>query len=422
MGYGFSLPNNPADHFSIGLSPAISTYIKDIKALRTALHSDSEPRSGLSPSHHKMAATRAIEDTADGSGCPPESVNILVTEDSVEREIHWVRLTKDGFEFSPQFLADLSIAVESPRERRRKANMRPSSSLSFENASLSRNKLHVMCAIVMMLQKGQASMRKHDKDLPEQPEDSKQIDGARYRQSQLRILDHVLGSLYPNLRFHLYDSVRNRQVVRLEHTFEDIPKTFSKDYRNVLYAGMKTRDPRKMRDRGGVDFAFTIWLCGLWTYAEGSQGTDDEFVALGSAFNGHLLRWLRFLREIYPEQSNESEGRPQDSERIMGGSDWFDPIRSNKSDKDAEGDLSFVAASYFSAIQADMVKHPHSLYNNPRVTAQRLEWCLNIVRMEGVWYPNLQDDTQDEDDEWILFMETGDTVGSSTAGSRKEAF
>lgn len=405
MGYGFSLPNNPADHFSIAFSPAISAYIRDTKVLRRTLHPDSEPRIGLSTSDRDMAAIMNIEDTVDGSVYSSDSADILITEDSVEREIHWVRLTKDGYDFSPNFARDLSIAVENARERQLKASMQLASRTNFWDAPLSRNKLHVMCATVMMLQKGQAAIREYDGEVPEQPKNAKQVDAARYRQSQLQILGHVLEPLYKSLSSYIGISedgdTRYHQLIRLESTLEGLPKTLLKDYRRLLYAGMKTRDPRKIRERGGADFAFTVWLCGLWIYVQQGGGTYEDGVASGSAFKGHRLSWLHFLQESYPEAANGTGAAEQ------GASDWFDPVRNSASSRDAtRGEPSFVAASYLNAIEAVVAKHPQSVYNHPRLTASRLEWCLNIVRMEGVWYPDLQGGTQVEDDEWILFMET----------------
>lgn len=85
--------------------------------------------------------------------------------------------------------------------------------------------------------------------------------------------------------------------------------------------------------------------------------------------------------------------------------EWFDPVRNSAIDEDVITDRASTASSYLDAIHATVDKHPQSLYNNPDITTRRLEWCLNVIRNEGVWIPNLQRGGQEEDDEWVLFLE-----------------
>ena len=398
MGYGFSLPNNQADHFSIAFSPAISAYIRSVRARRSAMGSKAE---------HEGDANNGVENENPRmkNGQPMESVDITETEEPAEKEIHWVSTLKSDYEFSPWFLADFAIAVQNPRERLEVDNNPPDNG-NFWDSPLSRNKLHVICAVFMILQKGQAAIKKHDEDLPQCPQNVRQIDAARYRRSQLQILETVLRSLGGKLKsylgFNTSSDTESVRIIRLEHTLVKSPQRMLKDFRNVLKAGMGSRDPGKIRQRGGTDFAFTVWLCGIWV----SQDMRHDQVGKAHAdaeLEPRLLLWLQFLREAYPENAEikQSNGNTETDTHSMDGTEWFDPIRN----KEAEGDLSLVIASYLDAIRVAVAKHPQSLYNDPKITAERLQWCLNIVRMEGVWYPNLQEDGEEEDDEWILFLD-----------------
>ena len=397
MGYGFTLPENTSDHYSLGFSPAIAAYIKAAKARRLARKPSSdavqsqntvEP-GNLSP---KMVRGQVLESSEDFN-----------VEEILEQNIHWVRLVEnESFEFSPQFLEYFSIAVENPRE----AQMEDACSASATQLSdrdFSRNKLHVVCAVIMILQKGQRAIQKHNKDLPEAPQNSKQMDAARYRNNQLKILDSVLDSMCNFLKSVTTANspeVRDSRVVRLEHILTNSPKSLLKDLRGLLNVGIRTRDPIKIRERGGVDFAFTAWLCGLWIYCQSDLKEEDEI-------DPKYLRWLHFLQHTYAEPSEESvaQQRPENP-TLDERAEWFDPVRNASGDD--ESDAAFIARSYLDAVRASTEKRPQSVYNDGRITVRRLEWCLNIVKNEGVWCPNLDQGGDDEDDDWVIFLEFRD--------------
>ncbi len=354
------------------------------------------------------------EDLRMKNGQPMESVDITETEEPAEKEIHWVSTLKSDHEFSPCFLADFAIAVENHRERV-KADNDPPDNGNFWDTPLSRNKLHVICAVFMILQKGQAAIKKHDEDLPPCPQNIRQIDAARYRRSQLQILETVLSSLGEKLKSYVGSNTSSDtesvRVIRLEHTLINSPQMMLKDFRNILKAGMRSRDPKKLRQRGGTDFAFTVWLCGLRACQD--MKNDQEGKAYADAdLEPRFLRWLQFLSKAYPEYAEikQPNGSTETDTHGMDGTEWFDPIRN----KEAEGDLSLVIASYLDAIRVAVAKHPQSLYNDPKISAERLQWCLNIVRMEGVWYPSWQEDGQEEEDEWMLFLDFDGTERKET--------
>ncbi len=395
MGYGFSLPENTSDHYSLGFSPAIAAYIKATKARRLAR----KPSLGQSTIESTNISQELVRGKVKNAGQVLESLEGINMEEILDQNIHWVRLLENqNFEFSPQFLEYFSIAVENPREARM-ADDCSASETQLSDRNFSRNKLHVVCAVIMILQKGQRAIRKHDKELPEAPQNSKQVDAARYRDSQLRILDSVLESMCRFLK-SVTSAASNPGVVRLEHIVTTSPKSLLKDLRGVLNAGLRTRDPIKIRERGGVDFAFTTWLCGLWVYFQSGLMEADEI-------NSIYVRWLRFLQHNYAEPSEESTNQQRSENSVRKeSSEWFDPVRSASSND--EPDSAFVTRSYLDAVQAATKKRPQSVYNDGRITMRRLEWCLNIVKNEGVWCPKLDQGRDEEDDDWVLFLELGD--------------
>ena len=400
MGYGFSLPENTSDHYSLGFSPAIAAYIKATKARRSAhkpcldaVRIQSTMKSdNLQPSPSRGAISSA--------GQVLESSEDLNMEEILEQNIHWVRLLANGsYEFSPQFLECFSIAVENPREAHIADNC--STYKDFSDRNFSRNKLHVICAVIMILQKGQRAIRKHDNELPQASQNSKQVDAARYRNSQLRILDSVLGSMYTLLKSVTTPETSNLRVLRLEHILMNSPKSLLKDLRGVLNAGVRTRDPIKIRERGGFDFAFTAWLCGLWVYSQ--SGPEEE-----GEINPMFARWLHFCQQNYAEPSEDSiDDQRHESPILEKRAEWFDPVRSASGGAEMESAL--IARSYLDAVHAATEKRPQSVYNDKRITVRRLEWCLNIIKNEGMWCPSLDQAEDMEDDDWVLFLELGDS-------------
>ena len=404
MGYGFSLPENTSDHYSLGFSPAIAAYIRDTKARRLARKPSSDAVQSQSTRESDSLQLRQVEGTFRSGGQILESLEDLNMEEILEQNIHWVRLLENqSYEFSPQFLENFSIAVENSREAHM-ADHCSAFTTHLLGRDFSRNKLHVICAVIMILQKGQRAIREHDRDLPQAPQNRKQVDAARYRDGQLKILDVVLDSMcnfLESITTTKSPEASDPRVVRLEHILSESPKSLLKDLRGVLNAGIRTRDPTKIRQRGGVDFAFTTWLCGLWILSLSDPKGEDEI-------NPKYLRWLHFLQQNYAEPSEDSmEHRRLETPVLEERAVWFDPVRS--AGGDAELDSELIARSYLDAVQAATKKRPQSVYNDARITVRRLEWCLNIIKNEGVWCPNLDQGEDEEDDDWVIFLELGDS-------------
>ena len=357
-----------------------------------------------------------------GNNSGPERVSQLETGSPAVQDIHWVRLLHNGpgkprCDFSSGFLEEFSIAVENRRERLKTRNL-TGFEMNIWDTFFSRNKLHVLSAVIMILQRKQRAIRKHNIDLPQRPENSKQENAALYRHGQLRILDGTLGSLCTVLRDVTGaepKDLRDKRIIRLEYIQAESPKELVKDLRGILNAGLQTRDPKKIKERGGVEFAFTIWVCGVWIYEKSGITALEEEANSGSSLNPFLFRWLRFLHETYKfPDSDGLPGRNEEHEEL-------DALKSALSnDDDAEGDPAMIAASYLDAIHVATERRPRSLYNDPRITVERLEWCLNIVRQEGVWCPHIGERAGEDDDEWILYLESDNNLGSQPQNSERE--
>lgn len=339
--------------------------------------------------------------------------------DSMSQEMHWVSLNDDipnvgkddsnlAYRFSPCFLEMCSIAFANSREIA-KSDFCSSHSIEFTQIQVSRNKLHVMCAMTMMLQRQHVAITKHDGDLPPWPRNEKQFYAARYRRSQLRILHCVSESILGELKGMAginSSKARDARVVRLEHILMESPAGLSTDYRAALNAGLGTRSAAKIRNNGWVQCAFTIWLCGLWLW--NSKNLQRKLECSNSELPDKISRWLRFLRCAYGNppilEFDESQ-----SDRLKDGNEFekseFNLSIDSTSLARQRDDKTAVVESYFAIIKAAVKKHPTSIFASPDVTVVFLMWCLDIIEAEGIMFPNLEGKIGDENDEFILFLE-----------------
>lgn len=287
---------------------------------------------------------------------------------------------------------------------------------------------------MMVVQKHYAGIVKWDNKLPAAPQNQKQFHAARYRASQLHILDTVFHRLHRMLRdLSGLDSItRDVRVVRLEHIMAESPPGFATDFRNALKAGLGTRKVTKIREAGWVDLVFTLWVCGLWLWNSGLD--EDEKEELGKfAFNASIFQWLDFLRDSYgrallPVDEHQFYGRGGNTGTADGEhSPSISPCAPNSSGEDPASTFTeswMIAESYRAAVHVAAASCPDSIFARPEWTVGFLAWGLNIVTQEGFMCPNLEGKEGDEGyDEYMLFMEynrrTGDTsedAGGNTAG------
>jgi len=373
MGYGFSLADNPADC-----------------CILAAARRSSVER----PGHETSAA---------GDRGRFEALPSLDSIEEPNRSTQWVRLynaaidknrvTGAPYIFSPLFLQETAVALGNEREKAA-LSFCLVDHVDFSHPRLSRNKLKVMCVVTMLLQKQHSDIVQYNSSLPQWPENEKQFHAARYRQGQLQILRAVIAALLDHLAglaglktLHL----GNFQVVRLEHMLTETPQPLLTDYRAVLNTGLGTRNPERIKKRSHSEYAFTLWLCGLWLW--GTSTTVRSEGGQGPSFSNGMLQWLRLMVDYYKE-----------TPRIKSTVDVRQPT-GNSPDIASEVESTQLVLSLLEMIRAATNKHPTSLYKNPALTQERLSWCLNVVREESVMAPSLEGKSGDANDELLLFLE-----------------
>ena len=402
MGYGFSLFRNPADRCNLAVSSEVS------------------PRKKFGNGYSQEVDGTKI-------GCWDSTVSSIpnLTDHFRNESIEWVRLvnkTKDDgdddkqppYEFSPYFLSDLSAALFNEREL-----LEPDRSMfarvNFSDDTITRNKMNVMCAVVMKLQKQTVAIASHDDKLPQWPLNDKQFHAARYRRSQLHILRSVTGYLLEDLQSLIgldHPEARNMQIVRLEHILLESPKDYLVHFRACLNAGLGTRKATKIREKHWVECAFTLWMCGIWLWDPSGLVRRDPHP--GSDFDARISQWLYFVRSVYGDSPERENLVTLHKKRKL---NLFESYKSYGESGSESGNISngivgpdvddedyLVASSYLQVIRAAVEKNPKSLYNHSEVTAMRLLWCLNIIRQEGFMCPNLEGKTGEEHDEFVLFL------------------
>ncbi|KAL8996968.1 MAG: hypothetical protein Q9188_006439 [Gyalolechia gomerana] len=375
MGYGFSLFKNPSDHCNLAFGSAAVARIEAILNQR-------EP--GAAVNDTPQATDRSNLRPSEDTSTDPSLVGV-----------GWVRLIQSVQEdsktssnsptyiFSPNFLLQAFLAFSNARER---INGFFTNDVDFSTTSVSRNKIHTMCAITMMLQKQQMDIIIANAGLPAWPENERQFHGARYRRGQLLILCNVIQSIITNLRRLVgLDPLwpRDRRIIRLEHILKAGPKEFLQDFRAALHAGLGTRKPEKIRRQNSVEAAFTLWLCGLWLWTSSALSSQRKQYS-GFLLPDNIARWMTFIHVTYGEESGA-------------GRQWVEIVASEE-----DGSL---AESYYGIAKAAAARNPRSLYSCPEADIHRLLWCLRIIREESFMCPSLDGDVGDEGDELMLFLE-----------------
>lgn len=370
MGYGFSLAENPAD----------------CCILAAARRSPAE--------RLEHEASTAVDDES------VEALHSMNCTEEPDRSTQWVRLYNDAIDkngaaarsyiFSSHFLQQTAVALRNKRERAAGKSCLVDQ-VDFSHPELSRNKLKVMCVIMMLLQKQHSDIVQYNSSLPQWPENEKQFHAARYRRGQVQILGAVNAALLDQLTGFAglkAPHLRNFQVVRLEHTLTETPQPLLTDYRAVLNAGLGTRNAAKIKKRSLTECALALWLCGLWVLR--TSTTVHSEGEGGSSFSNGTLQSLRLMGDMYEETRCTKS--------------TLDARQSTRHSPDIASD-DFSLLGMIRAIRAAVTKHPDSLYNNAAITQERLSWSLQIVREESVMAPSLEGEPGDANDELLLFLE-----------------
>lgn len=375
LGYGFSIADNPADHCGL-----------------TTVADGSQPHYRSNPQNGQSCERNRIPKSHIGGAAEP-------------KRVHWVRLrntivdkistnAKASYEFSPGFLDEIVTALSNIRENTA-SQAYVQDPNDFSTVDLSRKKLKVMATLAMLVQRQLSDILKYDAQIPNWPDNERQFHAARYRRGQLHILRTVNISLLGNLSglsgMNGNNTTRDFRVVRLEHMLAESPPPLLADFRAALNAGLGTRKAAKIRERGWVECAFTLWVCGVWLY--GQSFTFDSESLTGESIESPIASWLVFLRQVYPDTPTMQHASPYDG---YGPS----PSTAPANEEDAS-----IVDSFLCVIQAAVQKNPSSLYNNPACTKSRLIWCMNIVREESVMCPDFEGKPSDNFDELVLFLE-----------------
>lgn len=369
LGYGFSLADNPADHCGLAV---LADGPQSLQGPNTRVAQTTSSMLRLSESHVEAASETRREN------------------------VHWVRLRNTfidkiprdaapSYEFSPGFLNGVAAALCNQRE---KTGGHPclQGQIDFVDANLSRNKLKVLAAVAMLLQRQLSNIDQHSANLPQWPDNVRQFHAARYRRGQLHILRTVSASLLGHLSELVgfsEDSTRDFRVVRLDHMLAESPSPLLTDYRAALNAGLGTRKAAKIRERGWVECAFTLWVCGVWLWGQ-TLGLESRS-STGLDLPSKVVQWLGFLHNVYQDHSvTEHVTVPTDEDDVQ------------------------LAESFLDVIKAAAQKNPRSLYSSGACTLSRLLWCLHIVREESIMCPSFEGKSGDEHDELVLFLECHD--------------
>lgn len=434
MGYGFSVFRNSADVCVLALS---SESRQRLKETGTNLI-EQDGRHSVTAGVFDMNPSDTMAQAGSGNRIP-SSPNLVMDNlaqmnkeqermmsdsgqtSEMEHELHWIRsnissdyagqCSKSTYEFSPHFLKDCSKMFANKREII-SSTFYSQASVDFSGDELSRNKFHVICAVTMILQKQLKAIIQHNHKLPRWPESIKAFHAARYRRNQVDLLSvlttHFLKRLRTLVGVDLLPG-RDGRLIRLEHILTQSPQGHLLDFRAALHVGLGTRNPAKIRSNGWVECTFTLWLCGLWSWRTSKRQELESSRDPNST--SYILNWLCFLERVYGhpcEVKDDEEMIPQgnDSEGLE------EPIHTwdaGPNTLDSKTDSVLVAKSYQAVVDAALKKNAHSLYGSPDVTLARLVWCLDIIREEGVMVPNLEGKMDEEDDEFILFMEIGNS-------------
>lgn len=383
MGYGFSLFRNPSDHCNLALGAMAVARIKHVANQRKLASVSTDRSESKDLSDKPMIANKSK------NGMPPGPFR---------SGIGWVRLVSyshagfslepkaPSFMFSEGFLQQASIAFFNIREEQTAI---PISDADVCSPTLTRNKLHTVCAIAMMLQKQCSDIIAGNSSLPVWPRNQRQFYAARYRRGQLRILRSVSGSMIGSLRriVGLTSSLpRDRRIMRLEHILKAAPKEFLQDFRAAIHVALGTRDAKKIRQQNLTESAFTLWLCGLWLWSLPITDSDSKRRNRPS-LPTRTEDWVAFVDTTYSDHS-------------VIGKRWARIPASE------EGQL--LAESHHSIVKAAAAKNPQSIYGHPEATTDRLLWCLRVIREESLVCPNLEGEVEDQADEIVLFLESGD--------------
>ena len=387
MGYGFCLESNQADSFNLSYSPALSQHIEAAKAHRNDSGQSGYQQEVSASTSEMLPSAMATNNDENRSSTSPSAGASPV------KDVKFVTFGGSDHQFCPGFLGDCSLALQNGRERKHDMACSPSI-VRFSNDTLSRNKLHTLSSIIMILQQKQLEIRQHDKTVPSVPQNRNQEYASIYRSSQLKILEGVLGSLSITLQSIMQLRLAEQpRIIRLVDILKRYPKALKSQFREVVRVGVRTREASKVVERRGVRFAFTVWLCGLRLLQRAGHLRRTDPV---------LSQWIEFLCKHYDDHAI--------NEYIHNGAAEYSVT--SKAEEIAE-----TVRTYVKAVQTAAERHPDSIYNDEWAHSQsNLTWCFVVVREEGVRCPTITESgiSGEEEDEFVLVIDAEEAGEAQT--------
>ena len=425
IGYGFCIENNGNDWFGLGFSHAVTELIRTTEAARSLQepsNTDKITEANYSQSLKSPKSERkyGFDESSNQTTEVSATVNIKhdnevqkstkshtdVSVDAIVSEQHSLCLlrtagkskgsTNDTYQFSPEFLSHSSIALENLRERKGYRKDWAKGAHSFRISSdqtLCRNMLHVLASTTMLLEKSLLELEGYRRDQLDAPHNHRQRMALVYRQEQAHILGVTLESLHEDIQRVLSQERPIKRLIRLEDVLQHGPKSLLQHFRALIHTALGTRKSQNIRNGGGEECTFTLWLYVIW-YASQEGSLEDQPLDSNT-----LTTWMQFLQQTY--------GSPPLNDINQGDQDAGDADETLSSEED---EVQATATSYQYAIQLNAEKHEKTHEPSSNVSVPFLAWCLNVVRQESIRVPIPNDNLEEEEDELVLFIETPDDM------------
>ena len=389
MGYGFSLFKNTADAFGLRLSTSKSprttgTQLLNLEGMQTT---SDFPDSRLGEKAMKTEKSQPVQAS--------ETFYLTAIKFSPVRCL------------PPALIEKLSQMVANGRDIKALQALKHSSVVS------TRNRAEVLTQLYLALSYQRDKIRCFDPNLPPWPQNSRQFHAARYRRTQLLIVDLYIEYIRDRL-----DSLYSQQnIITFDGILTKSPRRIAVPFRAAIYYSLRTRQAKKLKRNGYQDLCFTLWICTLWlvlfprlqsseprsNFGSGSDSESDE----DESFLLHLQQWLKFLSKHYRTPPGWEPSRHEDDKPLTNVTPIQDSQHLPTCEAEDKSEDFQVTASYLSVVKAAAERDQSSIYADERWTTDFLAWGLEIWKEEAVAIPASLKVTgmSGLNDELVLFLE-----------------
>ena len=405
MGYGFTLPENEADTYTISLPfPASPQKVFAQRHLNTP---DSPPLQ-MTTSHLRGLVI----------SCGQDSSTFYLGSDERSAE---------------PLIGMLSLMVANERE------LKNLQATSLDQIVLcKRAQLQAKSQLKKALNVRYEKIARFNMDLLKIPMNRRQLHVSRYRDGQRNILHTHMSQISLNLS-HAAQVMR---VITLSCILTSAPTRVRREIRRMLRNALGTRDPVKLKQRNYQDVVFALFIGVVWmTCAHVTQGdgTDSDLFATDSSstsssqpqtLHDGLRSWILFLGSTYcppPCGDDREQASPCQSVNCFCASDsrlgeekqkpWTIPLSEEEKLQDERN----ADTAYLIIRRASLLGEGDSIVEDKRWTKDFLLWTLGIWRAEAVTMPtkilkqsgSSTEEKEDEpgleyEEESVLFLDVGD--------------